>query len=452
MDQHANPTGFPNVCLTTSRAIESLFRRAVRRNSQTAVRSPLGVMSTAEVCADSELIFRWNFIMLYRKDHAACAVMAAPTHMEEEPRRLLHNLEERVKELTALHRAVRLMQDSTRPVADVLNDIVALLPPAWQYPEIAAARIVIDGTAYATADFSDTPWKQSATLATSGGPRGVIEVVYLAERPPEGEGPFLPEERNLINSLADSVASYLDRKRAEAALRGAHERLQALFQQLMHVQEQERRQLARDLHDEIGQALTAVKMNLQTLQRGGGAAASASPLEDSLAIIDGIMQHVRDLSLDLRPSLLDDLGLVSAVRWYVSRQAERARWTADVAAEESLSRLPPDLAIACYRVVQEAVTNAMRHARATHISVSLRRQDTDLEIRIRDNGVGFDVAGVHTRVAQGQSLGLLGMEERVRLLEGRLVIDSQPGGGTEVRVRIPLPSDAWTGGNLGGMR
>jgi signal transduction histidine kinase len=358
--------------------------------------------------------------------------------MEEDPRRLLHTLEERVKELTALHRAVRLMQDGTRLPADVLNDIVALLPPAWQYPEVAAARIVLDGTAYATPNFSESRWKQTAALPTSGNPRGVIEVVYLEERPPEGEGPFLPEERTLINSLADSVASYLDRKQAEEALRRAHERLQTLFQQLMHVQEQERRQLARDLHDEIGQALTAVKMNLQTLQRSGGSAASASPLDDSLTIIDGIMHHVRDLALDLRPSLLDDLGLVSAVRWYVSRQAERAGWTADVAAEESLSRLPPDLAIACYRLVQEAVTNAMRHAKASHISVSLQRQDDDLDIRIRDDGTGFDVLAVQSRVSQRQSLGLLGMEERVRLLDGRLVIDSHPGKGTEVRVRIPF--------------
>lgn len=358
--------------------------------------------------------------------------------MEDDSRRLLHTLQERVKELTALHRAVRLMQDGIRPPADVLKDIVALLPPAWQYPDITAARIVLDGTAYATPNFSDTRWKQTAALPTSGGPRGVIEVVYLEERPPEGEGPFLAEERTLINSLADSLASYVDRKQAEEALREAHERLQMLFQELMHVQEQERRQLARDLHDEIGQALTAVKMNLQTLQRSGGAVASASSLEDSLTIIDGIMQHVRDLSLDLRPSLLDDLGLVSAVRWYVSRQAERAGWAADVAAEESLSRLPPDLAIAGYRLVQEAVTNAMRHAKASRISVSLQRQDDELDIRIRDDGSGFDVSEIQTRVAQRHTLGLLGMEERVRLLDGRLAIDSHPGKGTEVRVRIPL--------------
>jgi signal transduction histidine kinase len=355
--------------------------------------------------------------------------------------RVLHNLQERIKELTALHKAVRVMQDSAKSSSEVLQDIVCLLPPAWQYPEMTAARIIFDGRVFATPHFRTTPWVQSAPVKTALGQYGVIEVVYLQEQSPEVEGPFLAEERDLINSLADSVSSYLDRKEAEAALRQTHERLQALSQQLMHVQEQERRHLARDLHDEIGQALTAVKMNLQTLQRGSDASSIAPSLLDSLSIIDHIMQHVRDLSLDLRPSLLDDLGLVSAVRWYVSRQAERAGWDAHVLAEESLSHLPADMAVTCYRIVQEAVTNAMRHAEARHISVALHKDDRELEIVVRDNGVGFNVMHAQQRAAQGQSLGLLGMEERIRLLEGRLSIHSSPGNGTEVMASIPLPRE-----------
>jgi signal transduction histidine kinase len=355
--------------------------------------------------------------------------------------RVMHSLQERIKELTALHKAVRVMQDSAKSSSEVLQDIVDLLPPAWQYPETTAARIVFDEIECVTPNFRRTPWVQSAPLKTVAGRNGIIEVVYLQEKPSEAEGPFLAEERELINSLADSVSSYLDRKQTEAALRQTHERLQALSQRLMHVQEQERRHLARDLHDEIGQALTAVKMNLQTLQRGSDTAHIAPSLSDSLNIIDHIMQHVRDLSLDLRPSLLDDLGLVSAVRWYVSRQAERAGWTVQVLAEDSLSHLPSDMAVACYRIVQEAVTNAMRHAHAHHVSVTLHKGDRELDISIRDDGVGFNVMHAHQRAAQGQSLGLLGMEERIRLLEGRLNVRSSPGKGTEVMASIPLPRE-----------
>jgi PAS domain S-box-containing protein len=364
--------------------------------------------------------------------------ITARKQAEEQQRRLLHNVGERVKELTALHRAVRLLQDSAKPPSEVFTQIVALLPPAWQYPEIAAARIVSDSMEYTTPNFSDTQWKQSADVVTSQGKQGVIEVVYLRERPNEVEGPFLAEERNLINSLADSLSSYLNRKQTEAALRGAHERLQALSQQLMQVQEQERRQLARDLHDEIGQALTAVKMNLQTLQRCGDVSGITPSLGDSLNIIDRMLQHVRDLSLDLRPSLLDDLGLVSAVRWYVARQAERAGWTADVVADDSLLCLPAETAVPCYRVVQEALTNVMRHAQASRVNVSLRQHDRELEILVHDDGVGFNVQEALAHAAQGQSLGLLGMEERIRFLDGHVTIDSRPGYGTEVRARIPL--------------
>jgi len=356
-------------------------------------------------------------------------------------KRVLHNLHERIKELTALHKAVRVMQDSVKSSPEVLQGIVGLLPPAWQYPEITAARIVFDGREYVTSNFTTTPWVQSAPLKTSAGQSGIIEVVYLHETTPEVEGPFLAEERELINSLADSLSSYLDRKQTEAALRQTHERLQALSQRLMHVQEQERRHLARDLHDEIGQALTAVKMNLQTLQRGNDAAHLAPSLSDSLNILDHIMQHVRDLSLDLRPSLLDDLGLVSAVRWYVSRQAERAGWNAQIFAEDSLSRLPSDMAVTCYRIVQEAVTNAMRHAQARHVSVTLHKDDRKLDITVRDDGVGFNVMQAHQRAAHGQSLGLLGMEERIRLLDGRLDVRSSPGEGTEIMASIPLPPE-----------
>ncbi|MDQ6733364.1 MAG: sensor histidine kinase [Nitrospirota bacterium] len=353
--------------------------------------------------------------------------------------RVLHNLQERIKELTALHKAVRVVQDSAKSSPEVLQDIVGLLPPAWQYPEITAARILFSGSEYVTPNFRTTPWVQSAPIKTTAGQNGTIEVVYLEEKSPEAEGPFLAEERDLINSLADSVSSYLDRKQAEAALRQTHERLQALSQRLMHVQEQERRHLSRDLHDEIGQALTAVKMNLQTLQRVIDAPHIAPPLSDSINIIDHIMQHVRDLSLDLRPSLLDDLGLVSAVRWYVARQAERAGWEANTLAEDSLSHLPADMAVACYRVVQEAITNVMRHAQARHVNVGLHKDDRELRIVVSDDGVGFDVMHAQQRAAQGESLGLLGMEERIRLLEGRLSIRSSSGTGTEVTASIPLP-------------
>lgn len=381
----------------------------------------------------------WGSIALLRQlqDKCPTPLVPADTFHHEEQRRLRHLFGERVKELTALHRTVHLLHDSPKPIEEVLKQIVALLPPAWQYPEITLARITFDNMVFATPSFVESPWKQTASWVTLDGAEGMIEIIYREARPPEAEGPFLAEERDLINSLADSLSSYLNRRRAELALREAHERMQALSQQLMEVQESERRRLALDLHDEIGQALTVLKMNLQTMQRCRDTSDCAILLKDSSTVIDQTLHYVRDLSLELRPSMLDDLGLVPAVRWYLSRQAERAGWKLDVQADESLSP-PQSVAIACYRVIQEAVTNIIRHSNATSVSVALRRHEGDLLLLVRDNGSGFEVQKALAEATRGQSMGLLGMQERIRVLNGSFSIDSNPDQGTEVRVRVPL--------------
>ena len=356
---------------------------------------------------------------------------------EDKRQHLLHHLNERVKELTALHGVVRLLQDSSVPLDEVLHQVVLLLPPAWQYPDIAVARIRIDGVVAMTPRFRETPWMQRAALTTSAGRQGSLEVGYLEEKPKEHEGPFLVEERNLINSLADSLSSYLTRREAEEGLRDTHAQLQALSRQLMYLQEQERRQLAHDLHDEVGQALTALKMNLQTMQRVADMSAVQNSLFDSFGILDTLLARVRDLSLDLRPSLLDHLGVVPAIRWYAIRQAERAGLQVHVEADSLPEDLPPDMAVVCFRIVQEAVTNVLRHAKATQLDVVLRTTDSGFDLIVKDNGVGFRASESMTEVEGRWAIGLVGMRERARALKGHIKIHSAPGRGTEVFAHIP---------------
>ena len=351
--------------------------------------------------------------------------------------RLLHHLGERVKELTALHGVVRLLQDSRVPLDEVLRQVVLLLPPAWQYPDIAVARIRIEGVVAMTPRFRETPWMQRASLTTSAERQGSIEVGYLEEKPEEYEGPFLVEERNLLNSLADSLSSYLTRREAEEGLRDTHAQLQALSRQLMHLQEQERRQLAHDLHDEVGQALTALKMNLQTMERVADLAPVQPSLHDSFGILDTLLARVRDLSLDLRPSLLDHLGLVPAIRWYAIRQAERAGLQVHVEADSLPEDLAADRAVVCFRIVQEAVTNVLRHAKATQLDVVLQTSDSGFTLIVKDNGVGFRTSEFMTEVEGRWTIGLVGMRERARALGGYLKLRSASGKGTEVFAHIP---------------
>ena len=222
----------------------------------------------------------------------------------------------------------------------------------------------------------------------------------------------------------------------QAEVRRSRERLEALSQRLLKVQENERRLIARELHDQIGQALTAVKLNLESLR--SGRRAKAFPLDESVAIVEQLMEAVRSMSLELRPSALDDLGLAAALRWYADRQGRRAGFSVRVRTQLPAERLASDLETACFRVAQEAITNVARHAGAKRVEVDARAEDGTLDLTVRDDGSGFDVAAVRGGTTAEGSIGLDGMEERVHLLGGDFRIDSQPGTGTTVWARFPL--------------
>jgi signal transduction histidine kinase len=206
------------------------------------------------------------------------------------------------------------------------------------------------------------------------------------------------------------------------------------------VQETERRHLARELHDEIGQALTATELNLQALLESPGTDGLARRLKESLQVVERVQEQVHDLSLNLRPSMLDDLGLEPALRWYTARQAALAGLQAEVRAEPWEHRLDPMIETECFRIAQEALTNVVKHAKAPTVTVELSKNDDDgqLHLSARDDGIGFDVAGLREQAVRGASLGLLSMEERATLAGGGLDYDSTPGRGTEVHAWFPL--------------
>lgn len=223
-----------------------------------------------------------------------------------------------------------------------------------------------------------------------------------------------------------------------AELSSANNSLRELSSRLMQVQEEERSRLARDLHDEIGQLLTALKIDLQEVQHGEIGQALAGPLKDSLDLVDQLLAQVRTLALDLRPSLLDDLGLVPALRWYGNRQAKRNGWKLSISADGMTGRIPAVIEVACFRVVQEALTNIAKYAEAKTIHLMLHRHHQEIMLVVQDDGVGFDVASARRRAQIGESMGLLGMEERVRLAGGNLMISSTPGKGSKLEFHFPL--------------
>jgi signal transduction histidine kinase len=263
-----------------------------------------------------------------------------------------------------------------------------------------------------------------------------------------------PDEIALVEETAERTWAAAERARTETELRQLYGELEqrvadrtralmeaeasqhALTRQLLTMQEAERRHLARELHDEVMQTLTALQINLDLF--GQDQAVAPDTLSASTALVDDLVDQVRTLALDLRPTVLDELGLAAALEWYCQRQVPRLGLKAFYVGDPNLSRPHPAIETTCFRVVQEAVTNVARHARTDAVWVDLRGGDEMLHLTIRDRGAGFDVQATRPRAGQDVGVGLHGMEERLRLVGGRLEIRSAPGQGTAVHVWTPL--------------
>ncbi|MDP2949813.1 MAG: GAF domain-containing sensor histidine kinase, partial [Chloroflexota bacterium] len=256
---------------------------------------------------------------------------------------------------------------------------------------------------------------------------------------------FSSENVRLLNLLAIMAAlaienAYIYR---EADARARLRRL--LLAREIKVQEEERRRIARELHDEVGQSLTGLIMSLDTIDQAlltNGREQADDLVRDYLSearqIAAGTLQEIRRVIFDLRPTLLDDLGLAAAVDWYAKTSLAKAGIAAAVKASGLDNRLPPKVEVALYRIVQEAVVNVIKHAYAHKCTVRMAVADGEVETVIEDDGRGFDPGKIGR--AGEEHLGIVGMQERARSLGGQCTIHSRPGEGTHVHIRIPLPA------------
>lgn len=225
---------------------------------------------------------------------------------------------------------------------------------------------------------------------------------------------------------------------AEQALKISRRQLESLSRRLLQVQETERSQIARDLHDQLGQQLTALKLNLAMVAESTENPTLRQRLADSIVIVSDLLDETRNLVLELRPPILDDLGLIAALRWYTQRQAHRAGIQATFTAPDRVRRPSKDVESACFRIAQEAITNVLRHANAQQMNVKLEADEGMFVLTIRDDGVGFDLDSVLSDSPDRASMGTLGMQERASLAGGNISIQSTLGEGTKVQARFPL--------------
>ena len=231
-----------------------------------------------------------------------------------------------------------------------------------------------------------------------------------------------------------------DRKQAERLLRDSHAQLRALSARLQSVREEEATRIAREIHDDLGQQLTGLKMDLaraerkiEKLESSPAVNALLDTIVNAAELADNLIARVREIAANLRPEMLDKLGLSAALRYESRRFEERTGVACEARLPETELNLPAGVSTTIFRIFQECLTNMARHAQATKVAVELKPEDGWLSLRVEDNGRGI----TDGEIANPESLGLLGMKERAGLLRGEVVFLGEPGRGTIVNVRIP---------------
>ncbi len=242
----------------------------------------------------------------------------------------------------------------------------------------------------------------------------------------------------ILEDVTERTKSEEEKSKLLTEVQEADNQPRLLSRRLLETQESERKNISRELHDEIGQTLTAAKINLQSIQRITKSSKIAEDLAITISYIEQSLQQVRDISLNLRPSILDDLGIEAALRWLLRRIAESAKIKCELVFDLPGVELSKEMQLNCYRIAQEALNNIAKHSRAKNAVVNLTAVEDAIHLIIKDNGKGFNLKEVREQALKGKSLGILSMEERAQLAGGEFKITSSTKNGTEIHTIFQL--------------
>jgi PAS domain S-box-containing protein len=358
---------------------------------------------------------------------------------EKEKERVRYLLNERIQELTTLYRSSQILQTENKSTDEVLQEIVTVLPTAWQYREITAARILLDKQEFKTINFGPGPHKQAVEFIAPGNKKGLVEVVYLEQKPMEDEDAFLAEERDLLNMIGEMLRGYLTRKH-EAEVKEAMEQ-QILNQKvqeqkkitraLLMGQENERNKIGQELHDNINQILASIKLFLHMAKEKESTNGKGEILLDKSAkLINNAIDEIRLLSQayvtpvkmvtleELIRSLMEHVTETTAIRTHLNYDVDGLN-------------IHDDLKLNIYRIMQEQINNIVKHARASQIDIDVKGGNKTLQVTVADDGKGFDLN------KKRKGIGVSNMINRVESFNGELNIDTSEGKGTRLNIKIP---------------
>ncbi len=243
---------------------------------------------------------------------------------------------------------------------------------------------------------------------------------------------FGSHERDLLEIIGNVVGASLSSAQLLKDLRQKEWELRRALHRSVDLQEDERKRLARELHDEVGQALTSILIRLKTIQEEKDPALVAGGLDDLRQLTSQTIEELRRIAIDLRPAALDSLGIIPALRWYVKQSTDMTGVAIQLEAPDKIDRLSPEVELVLYRVAQEGITNAIRHGKAKRIKVILEKDAQEIRLLVEDNGLGFDANH------QPQGLGLIGIRERIEMMDGKFSISGHPGSGSQLSIELPV--------------
>ncbi|MDX9857920.1 MAG: sensor histidine kinase [candidate division Zixibacteria bacterium] len=345
-------------------------------------------------------------------------------------------LAERIKELGVIHSVSTLFETKIVDLTEVFQKIVNVLPSAWQYPELACARISMKNRDYRSSSYREPICLIQEDILAVGEKIGTLEVGYFEPLPDGSEPDFLVEEKGLLTIVARRLAEAYSLKESQLQLATYQQHLRSLASELTLTEERERRRLALHLHDSIGQGLALAKLKLETL-RHVLPEAFKERVGDVLTLVQQIIAEARSITAEISPPILYELSFYQAIVWLCDHFKKQFGMTIEVVGADQNFLLGEGVRVMLFRSIQELLTNAVKHASATEVRVCLEREEHAVHVCIEDNGVGFGPEQQNRYPSASGGFGIFSIRERLAHLGGRLTIESSPGKGARVHLWVP---------------